>query len=73
MSVTKIQIGQVWKKSGTGENYLITQIQSEGLASFAVLRKAGAESESRVRAKIVRDGDGRGLDGFTFAQESDDF
>lgn len=73
MPVRKIQIGQVWKKNDTGENFLITQIQTEGLASYAVLRKAGAESEARVRAKISRTADGQTLDGFVFAQESESF
>lgn len=73
MAVRKVQIGQVWKKTDSGENYLITQIQSEALATFAVLRKAGAESEARVKAKILRSGDTQGVDGFVFAQESDDF
>jgi len=73
MPVRKVQIGQVWKKNDSGENYLITQILSEALATFAVLRKTGAESEARVRAKIVRSGDTQTVDGFTFAQESDEF
>lgn len=73
MPVRKVQIGQVWKKNDTGENFLITQILSEALATFAVLRKTGAESEARVRAKIVRAGDTQGVDGFTFAQESEEF
>ena len=73
MPVRKVQIGQVWKKSDTGDNYLVTQIQSEALATFAVMRKTGAESEARVRAKIVRGADSQTVDGFVFAQESDDF
>jgi hypothetical protein len=73
MPVRKIQIGQVWKKNDTGENYLVTQILAEALATYAVLRKAGAESQSRLRIKIVRAGDAQTLDGFTFAQESEEF
>ena len=73
MPVRKVQIGQVWKKSDTGENYLVTQIQSEALATYAVMRKTGAEAEARVRAKIVRGADSQSVDGFVFAQESDEF
>jgi hypothetical protein len=73
MAVRKVQIGQVWKKTDSGDNYLVTQIQAEALATFAVLRKTGAESEARIKAKILRSGDSQSVDGFVFAQESDDF
>jgi hypothetical protein len=29
MSVSKIQIGQLWKKDGTGDIYLVTRLYSE--------------------------------------------
>ncbi len=42
MSVRKIQVGQVWRMEGTGEDYLVTKLYTEALATFAILRKAGA-------------------------------
>jgi hypothetical protein len=73
MGVKKIQVGQVWKKVDTGENYLVTQLYSEALSTVAVLRKTGAESEARVRVKVERTADGQGLQGFVYAQEAEDF
>ncbi|MBI1739236.1 MAG: hypothetical protein HYR58_08305 [Acidobacteria bacterium] len=73
MPVHKIQVGQVWKKSDTGVNYLVTKVYSEALATFAVLRKAGAEEEDRLRAKVERAGGTETLPGFTYAQEAENF
>jgi len=73
MGVKKIQVGQVWKKVDTGENYLVTQLYSEALSTVAVLRKTGAESEARLRVKVERSGDGQSLQGFVYAQEAEDF
>jgi len=71
--VSKIQVGQVWKKEGTGDSFLITKIYSEALATYAVLRKAGAETEPPIRIKVSRSGPAQTLAGFTYAQESDEF
>jgi len=73
MAPRKIQVGQVWKKTDTGETYLVTQLYSEALSTVAVLRKTGAESEARVRVKVERGPDGQMLPGFAYAQEADDF
>ena len=73
MPVNKIQVGQVWKKSDTGVNYLVTKVFAEALATFAVLRKAGAEEEDRLRVKIERSGDAESLPGFVYAQEAEHF
>ena len=72
MSVRKIQIGQLWKKDGTGEIYLVTRVYSEALSTVAVLRKSGAEQEALIRMKVERKGDGQTLHGFTPAQEDED-
>jgi len=69
----KIQVGQVWKKDGSGESYLITKVYSEALTTYAVLRKAGAESERPMRIKVSNLGPSQSLPGFTFTQESDEF
>jgi hypothetical protein len=63
----------VWKKVGTGESYLVTKIYNEALTTFAVLRKAGAESDPPVRVKVTHQGGTAGLPGFSYAQEADEF
>jgi len=73
MATRKIQVGQVWKKDGSGETYLVTKIYSEALATYAVLRKAGAETEAPLRVHVQNAANGQNLPGFTFAQESDEF
>jgi len=69
----KVQVGQVWKKDDSGDTFLITKIYSEALATFAVLRKTGSESEPPIRIKVAKTGATANLPGFTFTQESDDF
>jgi hypothetical protein len=73
MPVKQIQVGQVWKKDDGGETFLITKVYSEALATYAVLRKAGAETEPPVRVKVSRSGAAQTLPGFSFAQQSDEF
>jgi hypothetical protein len=73
MSVRRILIGQVWKNEQNGDTYLVTKIYNEALASFAMLRKTGAETEALVRVKIQRSGEGQTLPGFLYTQESDSF
>jgi hypothetical protein len=71
MGVSKIQIGQLWKKDVTGENYLVTRVYSEALSTMAVLRKSGAESEAMIRVRVSRTSDGQTLPGFSPAQEDE--
>jgi hypothetical protein len=73
MPVKKVQVGQVWKKDDSGDSFLITKIYTEALATFAVLRKTGAEGEPPVRIKITQAGAMANLPGFTYTQQSDDF
>jgi hypothetical protein len=73
MSVHKIQVGQVWKQDASGETYLITKVYNEALTTFAVLRKAGAESEAPLRVRVERNSKGQQLPGFTYAQGAEDF
>jgi len=68
MASRKIQVGQVWKKEGTGEEFLVTKIFSEALATYAMLTQAGAD-DSRVRVKVERNAEGQTLPGYVFAQE----
>jgi hypothetical protein len=67
----KVQVGQVWKKEGTSETYLVTKVYNEALATFAVLRKTGAETDPPVRVKVTRSAAAQDLPGFAFTQESD--
>ena len=71
MSARKIQIGQLWKKDGTGETYLVTRVYTEALSTIAVLRKSGAENQDLVRVKVERTPLGQGLPGFVPAVEDD--
>jgi hypothetical protein len=71
--VKKVQVGQVWKKSDTGDSFLVTKIYSEALTSFAVLRKTGSESEPPMRVKVSNTGGSADLPGFTYTQQTDDF
>jgi hypothetical protein len=73
MPVKKIQVGQVWKREVGGESFLITKVYSEALATYAVLRKAGAETDPPVRVKVSHAGAVQTLPGFTYAQQSDEF
>jgi hypothetical protein len=73
MPVRKIQLGQVWKMSGTGEDYLVTKLYSEALATFAILRKAGSETENKVRVRVENVTEGQNLPGFVYTQQTDQF
>ena len=71
MAARKIQVGQVWKKAGTGEEFLVTKVYSEALATYAMLSKAGESegADNRVRVRVERTKEGQTLPGFVFAQE----
>jgi hypothetical protein len=73
MSVRKIQIGQLWKRDGTGETYLVTRVYTEALSTIVVLRKSGAEEESQMRIKVELTSDGQNIPGFAPAMEDDSF
>ena len=72
-SVNKIQIGQLWKKDGTNDTYLVTRVYSEALSTMATLRKSGSETEALVRVKVERTAEGQTLVGFSPAQEDEKF
>jgi hypothetical protein len=69
MSVSKIQIGQLWKKDGTGDIFLVTRVYSEALNTIAILRKSGAEDEKQIRVRVERAGGGQSIPGFSPAQD----
>ena len=68
--VQLIRIGQIWKKAGTEETFLVTKLYNEALSTIAVLRPTGAATESMVRVRVERKGDGQTLPGYTMAQEN---
>jgi hypothetical protein len=71
MSARKIQIGQLWKKDGTGETYLVTRVYNEALSTIVVLRKSGAENEIQVRVKVEHTSAGQNIPGFSPSMEDD--
>jgi len=73
MGVTKIQIGQLWKKDGTGDIYLVTRLYSEALNTMVILRKSGAEDEAQIRVRVERAAGGQKIPGFSPAQEDERF
>jgi len=66
-----IRIGQVWKKIGTAEMFLVTKLYNEALSTIAVLRPTGAATESLIRVRVERRADGQTLPGYAMAQEND--
>lgn len=71
MSVNKIQIGQLWKKNGTDDTYLVTRVYSEALTTMIVLRKSGSEDEALTRVRAERTTKGHNIPGFTPAMENE--
>jgi hypothetical protein len=71
MSTRKIQIGQLWKKDGTGETYLVTRVYNEALSTIVVLRKSGSEKEHQLRIRVERTPAGQNIPGFSPAMEDD--
>ncbi|HLZ92216.1 MAG TPA: hypothetical protein VKQ28_10910 [Candidatus Acidoferrum sp.] len=71
MGVTKLQIGQLWKKDGTRDIYLVTRLYTEALSTIVVMRKSGAEGEALIKVKAERNAGGYGITGFSPAQEEE--
>ena len=71
VAAQQIRIGQVWKKVGTSETFLVTKIYNEALSTIAVLRPTGAATESMIRVRIERRSEGQTLPGYSMAQEND--
>ena len=74
MAAQSIRIGQVWKRVGTGETFLVTRLYTEALATIAVLRPTGAATQTTqtmIRVRVERRGESQGLPGFAMAQDSE--
>ncbi len=54
IAAQQIRIGQVWKKVGTDETFLVTKLYNEALTTIAVLRPTGAATESMIRVRVER-------------------
>jgi hypothetical protein len=72
MAVKAIQLGQVWRKNDSGEDFLVTKLYSEVFSQYAVLRRADATAASTdtLRVKVEKTGEGAQLPGYTFTQDS---
>ena len=73
MAVSRVQVGQVWKRAGSEESFLVTRLYSEALTTIAILRPAGKETAAVLRVRVQRKGRGQALPGFSMAQDSDEF
>jgi uncharacterized protein (DUF736 family) len=71
MAVKSIQLGQVWRKDESGQDYLVTKLYNEVFTEYAVLRPAEvtAPDAPTVRVKVAKNASGVALPGFTFTQE----
>ena len=75
MATQSIRIGQVWKKIGTEETFLVTRLYTEALATIAVLRPTGAATlttQTMIRVRVERRGESQSLPGFAMATDSED-
>jgi len=73
VAVPSIQLGQVWRLTETGDNWLVTKLYSELFASYAVLRKVGGADRDVRRVKVEKSDSGATLPGYVFAAESESF
>jgi hypothetical protein len=73
VSVSAIQLGQLWRSDETGDNWLVTKVYSEVFASYAVLRKVGGTDADLRRVKIEKSVQAATLPGFTFTQDFGSF
>jgi hypothetical protein len=71
VAVKSIQLGQVWRQDGTGQDYLVTKVYNEVFSQYAVLRPAEvtAPDAPTVRVKVTKTAEGASLPGFAFTQE----
>ncbi len=71
MAVKTIQLGQVWRKDDTAQNFLVTKVYDEVFTQYAILRVADATAANTdtVRVKVEKSSDGATLPGYTFTQD----
>jgi hypothetical protein len=71
VAVASIQLGQVWRRNETGDNWLVTKLYSELFATYAVLRRVGGADTDVRRVKVEKSAEGAELPGFVFTPQSD--
>ena len=71
MAVKSVQLGQVWRQDGSGQDYLVTKVYSEVFTQYALLRPAevSAPDAPTLKVKVTKSAEGVSLPGYTFTQE----
>ena len=75
MAVKCIQLGQVWRHDGSGQNFLVTKLYNEVFTQYAMLRPADATAATSdtVRIKVAKSDDSATLPGYTYTQDANEF
>ena len=68
MAERRVQVGQVWRKIGSEETFLVTRLYTEALATIAVLRSTDDEQGPPIRVRVERAASGQNLPGYAMAQ-----
>jgi hypothetical protein len=68
MAERRVQVGQVWRKIGSEETFLVTRLYTEALATIAVLRSTDDEQGPPIRVHVERAASGQNLPGYAIAQ-----
>ena len=71
MAVKSVQLGQVWRHDGSGQDYLVTKVYNEVFTQYVLLRPAEvtAPEAPTVKVKVTKSAEGVSLQGYTFTQE----
>ena len=71
MAVKSVQLGQVWRQDGSGQDYLVTKVYSEVFTQYALLRPAevSAPDAPTLKVRVSKSAEGVSLPGYTFTQE----
>ena len=71
MAVKSVQLGQVWRQDGSGQDYLVTKVYSEVFTQYALLRPAevSAPYAPTLKVRVSKSAEGVSLPGYTFTQE----
>jgi len=71
VAVKSVQLGQVWRQDGSGQDYLVTKVYSEVFTQYALLRPAevSAPDAPTLKVRVSKSAEGVSLPGYTFTQE----
>jgi len=64
----RVQVGQVWRKVGSEETFLVTRLYTEALATIAILRSTDNDQDPLVRVRVESAGAAQNLPGYVLAQ-----